>query len=346
MDQAAAAYFILTSPRRAEVLIGPPGTGKTYTAIEMARAWTAAGMGPVVALTTSNNARNVIREESARHGVTLQAHNITRWLGNGQPGQEALTPVQVEPGTLIVVDEASMVPLADLAAVIRRADRHGAKVAVTGDPLQLQAPEGGGGMDMLDRHLGHVELSEASRFRQAWERESTLRLRQGDITVLADYREHDRLHAGTAEQIADEAARAYLHDRLYGKNALLMCGTDALAAELSRRVRDDLIHWGIVDGDGPAVTLMNGYQASAGDLVMARKNLNRVDAGAKARGLANRDILRIITADADGSGLRVSVERLVGRDPATGTEQWSAPFKSEPVLLLEPCTAGLRGDVP
>ena len=326
MDQAAAAYFILSSPRRAEVLIGPPGTGKTYTAIEMARAWTAAGMGPVVALTTSNNARNVIREEAARHGVTLQAHNITRWLGNGLPGQGALTPVQVEPGTLITVDEASMVPLADLTAVIRRADRHGAKVAVTGDPLQLQAPEGGGGMDLLDRHLGHVELSEATRFRQAWEREATLRLRQGDITVLADYREHDRLHAGTAEQIADEAARAYLHDRLSGKDALLMCGTDALAAELSRRARDDLIHWGIVDGDGPAVTLMNGYQASAGDLVMARKNLNRVDAGAKAHGLANRDILRIITADADGSGLRVSVERLIGRDPATGTEQWSAPF--------------------
>ena len=89
MDQAAAAYFILTSPRRAEVLVGPPGTGKTWTATEMARAWTAAGMGPVVALTTSNNARNVIREEAARHGVTLQAHNITRWLGpqRNRPGR-------------------------------------------------------------------------------------------------------------------------------------------------------------------------------------------------------------------------------------------------------------------
>jgi len=326
MDQAAAAYYILTSPRRAEVLVGPAGTGKTWTATEMARAWTAAGMGPVVALTTSNNARNVIREEAALHGVALQAHNITRWLGRSETGQ-ALTPVDVAPGSLIVVDEASMVPLAHLAAVVRRADRYGAKVAVTGDPLQLQAPEGGGGMDMLDRHLGHVELSEASRFRQAWEREATLRLRQGDITVLADYREHDRLHAATAEQAADEAARAYLHDRLSGKDTLLMCGSEALAAELSRRVRDDLIHWGIVDGDGPSVTLMNGYQASAGDLVMARKNQNDIRAGEKGRALANRDILRIISTDADGVGLQVLVERLTGRDPATGAEQWSLPFE-------------------
>ena len=122
------------------------------------------------------------------------------------------------------------------------------------------------------------------------------------------------------------AARAYLHDRLSGKDTLLMCGTDAMAAELSRRVRDDLIRWGTVS-DGPAVTLMNGYQASAGDWIMARENDNRVDAGEDGRKLANRDVLRIVDTDADGSGLRVLVERLTGRDLATGAEQWSAPFE-------------------
>ena len=125
-----------------------------------------------------------------------------------------------------------------------------------------------------------------------------------------------------------------------------MCGSEALAAELSRRVRDDLIHWGIVDGDGPAVTLMNGYQASAGDLVMARKNLNRIRAGEKGRGLANRDILRIISTDADGSGLRVSVERLTRPGPGYRSRAVVGSVQAEPVLLLEPCASGLRGDVP
>ena len=54
MDQAVAAYHLLTSARRAEVMVGPAGTGKTRTAVEMARMWQAAGMGPVVALTTSS----------------------------------------------------------------------------------------------------------------------------------------------------------------------------------------------------------------------------------------------------------------------------------------------------
>lgn len=124
----------------------------------MARAWTAAGAGSAVVLTIPNNARNATREEAVRHGVTF--HELARWLGHSDACREDLTPMAVTPGSLIVVDEALMVPMGDLAAIVSRADWHGAKVAVTGDALQLQAPEGGGGMDRLDRYLGHVELSD------------------------------------------------------------------------------------------------------------------------------------------------------------------------------------------
>jgi hypothetical protein len=258
MDQAAAAWYVLTSPRRAEVMVGPAGTGKTRTAIEMARAWQQAGLGPVVALTASSNARNVLREEAARLGVVeLACYNTAEWLGHAEGGREARAPVALAPGTLITLDEASMMSIGDLAAVLRRAAVHGAKVVVTGDPVQLQAVEGGGGMALLARHLGHVRLSEASRFRHGWERQATLRLRDGDVTVLTDYRLHDRLHVGPGEEMLEDAARAYLHDRLAGKDTLLITGTEARAAELSRRVREDLIRWGIVS-DGPAVRLRAG----------------------------------------------------------------------------------------
>ena len=272
MDQAAAAWYVLTSPRRAEVMVGPAGTGKTRTAIEMARAWQQAGIGPVVALTASSNARNVLREEAARHGVTgLACYNTAEWLGHSKGAREARTPVDLAPGTLITLDEASMTSITDLAAVLRRATVHGAKVVVTGDPVQLQAVEGGGGMALLARHLGHVQLSEASRFTHAWERQATLRLRDGDVTVLTDYRQHDRLHVGKGEDMLEDAARAYLHDRLNGKDTLLITGTEARAAELSRRVREDLIRWGIVS-DGPIIRLRDGAHASAGDWIMARRN--------------------------------------------------------------------------
>ena len=324
MDQAAAAWYVLTSPRRAEVMVGPAGTGKTRTAIEMARAWQQAGIGPVVALTASSNARNVLRDEAARHGVTgLACYNTAEWLGHAKGAREARTPVDLAPGTLITLDEASMTSLPDLAAVLRRAAQHGAKIVVTGDPVQLQAVEGGGGMALLARHLGHVQLGEASRFTRAWERQATLRLRDGDVTVLTDYRQHDRLHVGTGEDMLEDAARAYLHDRLNGKNTLLMTGTEARAAELSRRVREDLIRWGIVS-DGPIIRLRDGAHASAGDWIMARRNDTHVQTDRPTGGITNRDVLRIVSVDPDGCGL-VRVERLTGHDEA-GRQRWSAPF--------------------
>ena len=334
MDQAAAAYFLLTSQRRAEVMIGPPGTGKTRTAVEIARIWAAAGMGPAVALTTSSNARNVIREEADRHSVALEAYNTAEWLGHTRQEREARRPIGLSPRSMLILDEASMMALADLAAVMRRAAEHGVKMVVTGDPMQLQAVESGGGMAMLARRLGHVQLSEAGRFRNTWESEASLRLRDGEATVLSQYREHGRLHAGYAEDVLEDAARAYLYDRLSGRDTLLMVGTDVMAAELARRVRDDLVSWGIVC-DGPPVTLRDGVCASAGDWIMARRNANRIEAGEQGRSLVNRDILRIVNAQAGVAGMSVQVERLTGRDPATGQEKWSAPFLLSPAYLRD-----------
>ena len=44
-DRAAAAFWILTPARSAEVLAGPAGFGKTTTVAEMARLWRQAGEG-------------------------------------------------------------------------------------------------------------------------------------------------------------------------------------------------------------------------------------------------------------------------------------------------------------
>ena len=42
-------------------------------------------------------------------------------------------------------------------------------------------------MMLLARRLGWVQLAEPQRFTHAWERDATLRLRAGDVTVLAEY---------------------------------------------------------------------------------------------------------------------------------------------------------------
>ena len=82
---------------------------------------------------------------------------------------------------------------------------------------------------------------------------ASLRLRDGDTTVLAEYDQHARIIGGDPEQMMDAAAAAYVALTASGTDTLLMAADHALRRELNRRIRDDLITLGIVQ-PGPAVT--------------------------------------------------------------------------------------------
>ena len=184
---------------------------------------------------------------------------------------------------------------------------------------------------MLTRRMGYVQLAEPVRFVHEWERDASLRLRSGDASVLATYEEQGRLRGGEAEQVMELAARAWLADHLCGKDALLIARTTGQARELSRRVRGELIHYGLVQAGGE-VRLRDGAEASAGDLIVARRNDRRVTAGKHGRWLANHDILRIESTTVRA----VSVRRLTGRDEA-GQPVWSWPFELPKTYLSSHC---------
>jgi len=282
-------------------------------------------MGEVIGLATSQTARNVL----VAAGVT-RAYNTARFLGHLEGRREALGPLPVPRGSLLILDEASMMSLADMAAILALAREHDCKVIITGDHEQLAAVEGGGAMLMLARRLGYVQLLEPQRFTHAWERDATLRLRTGDTTVLALYDEHGRLRGGTPEEMTEQAYRGWLSDYLDGIDALLVTRTQDQARELSRRARDDLILYRRV-AHGPCILLAAGEQASAGDLVMARRNTRALGDGGE---LANRDVLRIITTTTGPAGDSVVVRRLTDHAD-TGQPMWSEPFEVPRRYLAE-----------
>jgi hypothetical protein len=77
-------------------------------------------------------------------------------------------------------------------------------------------------MTLLADRLGYARLAEPVRFRQPWEQAASLRLRDGDITVLADYDQHARITGGDPEQVLDAAASAYTALTTQGTDVLLM----------------------------------------------------------------------------------------------------------------------------
>jgi ATP-dependent exoDNAse (exonuclease V) alpha subunit len=311
-DQAAAALHVLTDGQLVSVINAPAGSGKTRVLAEAARAWTAVGLGPVIGITPSQSARNTLAA-----GVPV-SYNTAQFLGHLPGRRGARGPVPIGPGTLLVIDEASMISGPDLADLIAYARARGAKIILAGDTSQLQAVENGGGMALLASALGYARLAQPVRFRAAWEQQASLRLRDGDTTVLAEYDQHARIYGGEPEQMTDAAVAAYVALTADGTDTLLMAADHALRRELSRRIREDLIALGLVQDD-PAVRIADGTKASRGDLIICTKNDHTIEAGEPGRTLANGDLLRIEAVTTKG----LIVRRALDADPGTGQRRWT-----------------------
>jgi hypothetical protein len=302
LDQAAALWHVLTSARTVEIITGPAGTGKTRVLATAGSLWD----GPVFGTATSQNATNELRAA----GIQVAA-NTTRLLAD-------LTEGRIPPGSLIVADEGSMISATHLAALTEYAARNSCKLVLAGDQEQLAAVEGGGAMTLLADRLGYVQLAEPVRFTAAWERGASLRFRQGDATALDEYDQHGRIRGAPPDQAMDQAAHAYVASYLDGRDVLLMAADWARCRELSARIRDDLIHLGLV-GNSRTIRIAEGVQASEGDLIICRRNDHSIEAGEPGRALANGDVLRIEAITPGG----LMVRRRLDPDRATGQRRFT-----------------------
>ncbi|MFY2762845.1 exodeoxyribonuclease V subunit alpha [Arenimonas sp. MALMAid1274] len=210
-DGAQRAAVAAVGGRRFFVLTGGPGTGKTTTVLRMLLRLQrdgAAGEGIAVAAPTGKAAQRLVqslRQESAR----LRAHLPADWQPalDALPTGEALTvhrllgwspalnafrrgPASPIAAGIVVVDEASMLDLAQLRALLR-ALREDAVLVLVGDADQLN-PVGAGSV-LMD--LVAVMEAEAApdlvRLQHSFRAHGALQpvnraVREGDATALAD----------------------------------------------------------------------------------------------------------------------------------------------------------------
>ena len=123
----------------------------------------------------------------------------------------------------------------------------------------------------------------------------------------------------------------WLADHLRGKDVFLLAGSNAEAAELSRRVQARLVRLGAVGP--PQAPLADGNHAGTGDLVRARLN-TRIDI--TGRTLTNRDTLKI-------EGWR-GPDAEVRRQRLNGT--WTGTFQVPRSYLAHSAELGLRRQRP
>lgn len=290
-DQAGAITLIATSGRIVDVLIGPAGTGKTTTLASLRRTWELAhGRGSVIGLASSADAAQVLAAD-----LGIPTENTAKWLHEHHQGRWRL-----HRGQLMIVDEASLSGTIALDRLAAHAERAGAKLVLVGDWAQLGAVDAGGALGMLARDLEQTpELLDVRRFRNAWEKTASLQLRLGDHDAIARYDAQDRIVGGDYDDVLERAYLAWRTDTIAGKRSILVAETVETVTTLNVRARVDRIISGQTDPDR-AVPLSDGTQASAGDLVITRKNNRQLGTGG-TRWVRNGDRWTVTTVHTDGS---------------------------------------------
>ena len=283
-DQRAAVAGLLASQRAVDVLSGPAGTGKTTTMAAFCRTFREETGHRVIGVAASTTAAR----EMAAAGFD-ETYNAADFLGKIKGSDATRGHRELHTGEVIVADEAAATGNRDLAALMRAAQNRGARIILTGDTKQLDAPGQGGGMRLIEHAHGAHQLTEVHRFNEAWEGPASLRLRDGDTSVDAEYAGHGRTREGTQDEMRRQAVDGWLADHLAGKQALIVSSDNATAAELAAQARDRLIGLGRVADRADVVLGRDGNEASTGDLVIARANAKEIDAGGEP--LANRHVL-------------------------------------------------------
>jgi hypothetical protein len=191
-DQQAMVRDLCQGGQGVAMVVGRAGTGKTF-ALGIARhAWQLGGHRLLAAAPTG------IATLSLQGEGFEEVATCDRLLGDLDRGQE-----QLDPRTVLVVDEAGMVGSRKLTRLLEHANHARAKVALVGDDRQLAPIDAGGGFRALRLRLGASELTENRRQQQAWEREALELVRSGLVDdAVAAYQAHDRVVAADSKPAA------------------------------------------------------------------------------------------------------------------------------------------------
>ncbi|GAB7003985.1 hypothetical protein JCM18899A_14570 [Nocardioides sp. AN3] len=264
-QQVAALESIATSGRVVDLLVGPAGAGKTTAMRALRTAWTIEhGPGSVVGLAPSASAAQALAED-----LGISCDNTAKWLHDHDPDRGNGT---FREGQLVILDEATLAGTTTLDRITALAADAGAKVLLVGDGYQLQSVDAGGAFALLvDRRSDVPELTEIHRFNHPWEKDASLKLRQGEVEVISTYVRQDRIREGDTDEMLDAAYQAWRADRRAGKASILVTESAQAVRALNERARAERL---VLDGahDGREVQLTDGVRASVGDLVITRRN--------------------------------------------------------------------------
>jgi conjugative relaxase-like TrwC/TraI family protein len=304
-EQVAMVRSVGSTPRAIQVVVGRPGSGKTYATAACVEAFAAAGV-PVVGCAVSATAAAELEAAVGFERYTRRpAQTIASLLIDLERRGDHLAP-----GTILLIDEASMVGTRELARLAAHVDLAGGAIKLIGDPDQHTSVDTGGVFKALAGRNDPtvVRLVENRRQRDRAERRSIDDYRQGDIAQALDRYDGDgKVHRGDSAAAAyDALVRDWWADRCEGSASPMLAGTNAARRALNDRARALLRAEGVLTGEPLPV---HGREFLVGDEVVARRNDRSLHAPGQREFVNNGSIGRITAIDHDRREVDVAFGR-------------------------------------
>ncbi|PYE13482.1 conjugative relaxase-like TrwC/TraI family protein [Williamsia limnetica] len=263
--------------------VGPAGAGKTTAMTAATRAWEAAGHN-VIALAPSAVAAENLGEEIGIDGITVARLTYPyrgKMADSGIAAGTIVESVPIGPGTVLLVDEASMMCTADWDALVSIAHERGAIIRALGDPAQLDAVESGGLLRSLAEHTYAPELDEVVRFGDDHvQAKNSMDLRAGDPAAIDLYARRGWVHDGTLAELKTHVVDDHIADLDAGRNSIVLASTVNDVRELNQAIQSIRRADGVAR-TGRLVGLSDQHMAGVGDQVVTRSNNRRPDGRTK-----------------------------------------------------------------
>jgi Ti-type conjugative transfer relaxase TraA len=241
-EQARAARYVVSGPDLTAIE-GIAGAGKTHLLSAVRRALAARGYRVRGAALSKVVARSLGESVDI---PTQTVHSLLKDLAREKP----FAPL--EKGDVLILDEAGLIGSRQMEAVLRHAERAGAKVVLVGDRRQLQAIEAGAAFRAIVERHGAAKLSEVRRQNHEWQRVATRDFARGRVGVALDaYRARGSVHAHrTPGEAMSALAQRWINDRSAGGGSqIVLAHRKRDAAKLNAVIREALREEGALGED-------------------------------------------------------------------------------------------------
>ncbi len=264
-EQKEALSFI-TQGQDVSLLVGKPGTGKSYL-LQPVKEYYESSNCRVLGAALSSKVAKALEDDTGIQSSTIAS--LSHQLSNNKL---ILTKRDV-----IVIDEAGMVDFANMAMILNAANRAKAKVILVGDPQQLKPIQKGEIFRGIADRVGYISLDNITRQEDLGDREASLMLARGEVDkALAHYDQKGALKLiqessssnAVSELVRDWADTITTPDDI--KSHIILSFTRDSVAELNEHARtalqaksqlatDEFIYYREVEHKGSA--LQPGAQA-------------------------------------------------------------------------------------